>query len=40
MEYLSIEDNQDEFEIGLKILCFMRKKLMCNKVDLMLLIDS
>ena len=40
MEYISIEENQDEFEIGLKILCFMLKKLMFNKEDLILLIDS
>ena len=40
MKYISIEENQDEFEIGLKILCFMLKKLMFNKDDLILLIDS
>ena len=40
MKYISIEENQDEFEIGLKILCFMIKKLMFNKDDLILLIDS
>ena len=39
MKYISIEENQDEFEIGLKILCFMLKKLMFNKSDLILLID-
>jgi len=38
--YISVEDNQDEFEIGLKILCFMIKHLMFNKEDLILLIDS
>ena len=40
MKYISIEENQDEFEIGLKILCFMLKKLMFTKSDLILLIDS
>ena len=40
MKYISIEENQDEFEIGLKILCFMLKKLMFNKEDLILLINS
>ena len=40
MKYISIEENQDEFEIGLKILCFMLKKLMFDKDDLILLIDS
>ena len=40
MKYISIEENQDEFEIGLKILCFMLKKLMFDKNDLILLIDS
>ena len=40
MKYISIEDNQDEFEIGLKIICFMIKRLMFNKEDLVLLINS
>ena len=40
MKYISIEENQDEFEIGLKILCFMLKQLMFNKDDLILLINS
>ncbi len=40
MKYISIEENQDEFEIGLKILCFMLKRLMFNKEDLILLINS
>ena len=38
--YISVEENQDEFEIGLKLLCFMIKHLMFNKEDLILLIDS
>ena len=40
MKYISIEENQDEFEIGFKILCFMIKRLMFNKEDLILLINS
>ena len=40
MKFISVEENQDEFEIGLKILCFMLKRLMFNKQDLILLIDS
>ena len=40
MLYISVEENQDEFEIGLKLLCFMLKHLMFNKEDLILLIDS
>ena len=40
MKYITIEENQDEFEIGLKILCFMIKRLMFNKEDLILLINS
>ena len=40
MKYISVEENQDEFEIGLKILCFMLKRLMFNKQDLILLINS
>ena len=40
MKYISIEENQNEFEIGLKILCFMLKRLMFDKEDLILLIDS
>ena len=40
MKYISVEENQDEFEIGLKILCFMLKKLMFNKEDLILFINS
>ena len=40
MKFISIEENQDEFEIGLKIICFMLKRLMFNKEDLILLINS
>ena len=40
MKYISIEENQEEFEIGLKILCFMIKRLMFNKDDLIILINS
>ena len=40
MMYISVEENQDEFEIGLKLLCFMLKHLMFNKEDLILLIES
>ena len=40
MKYISVEENQDEFEIGLKIICFMLKRLMFNKNDLILLINS
>ena len=40
MNWISVEENQDEFEIGLKLICFMLKKLMFTKEDLILLIDS
>ena len=40
MRYISVEENQDEFEIGLKIICFMLKRLMFNKTDLILLINN
>ena len=40
MKYISVEENQDEFEISLKIICFMLKRLMFNKEDLVLLINS
>ena len=40
MKYISVEENQDEFEIGLKIICFMLKRLMFNKEDLIQLINS
>ena len=38
MEYVNIEDNQDEFEIGLKYLCFMLKHMFFTKNDLIKLI--
>ena len=37
MFYISVEENQDEFEIGLKLLCFMLKHLMFTKNDLILI---
>jgi hypothetical protein len=37
---LSIEEYSEEFEIGLKILCFMMKKMLFTKEDLIKLIDS
>jgi len=40
MELISVEENQDEFEIGLKIICFMIKRLMFNKEELIILINS
>ena len=40
MYFISVEENQDEFEIGLKLICFMLKRLMFSKEDLILLIDS
>ena len=40
MHFISVEENQDEFEIGLKLLCFMIKRFMFTKQDLMTLIDS
>jgi hypothetical protein len=40
MNWISVEENQDEFEIGLKLICFMLKRLMFTKEDLILLIDS
>ena len=40
MLYISVEENQDEFEIGLKLICFMLKHLMFSKEDLITLIDS
>ena len=40
MNYISMEENQDEFEIGLKIICFMLKRLMLDKENLIVLIDS
>ena len=40
MEFVKIEENSNEFEIGIKILCFMMKRMMFNKQDLILLINS
>ena len=40
MNYISVEENQDEFEISLKIICFMLKRLLFDKNDLILLINS
>ena len=40
MNFISVEENQDEFEIGLKLLCFMLKRLMFSEEDLKKLIDS
>ena len=40
LKYISVEENQDEFEISLKIICFMLKRLMFNKEDLIILINS
>ena len=39
-DVLSIEEYSEEFEIGLKILCFMMKKMLFTKEDLIKLIDS
>ena len=39
MNLISVEENQDEFEIGLKIVCFMLKRLMFNKEELIILIE-
>ena len=38
MDYVNIEENQDEFEIGLKYLCFMMKHTLFNKKELIKLI--
>ena len=40
MNYVSIEENQDEIEIGLKIINFMLKRMIFDKDDIILLIDS
>ena len=40
MNYVSVEDNQDEFEIGLKLINFMLKRMIFDKNDIILLIDS
>jgi len=40
MNYVSVEENQDEFLIGLKLIAFMIKRMIFNKNDIILLIDS
>ena len=40
MKLISIEENQDEFEIGLKLICFLIKRLIFNREDLIILINS
>ena len=40
MKYVFIEENQDEFEIGLKLIIFMLKRMIFDKNDIILLIDS
>lgn len=40
MNYLPIEENQDEFEIGLKYLCFLLKRMIFNNEELDRLIQS
>ena len=40
MNYVSVEENQDEFEIGLKLITFMLKRMIFDKNDIILLIDS
>jgi len=40
MNYVSVEENQDEFEIGLKLISFLLKRMIFNKRDIILLIDS
>ena len=40
MNYVSVEENQDEFEIGLKLITFLLKRMIFNKKDLILLINS
>ena len=40
IELISMEENQDEFEIGFKIICFMLKRFMFNQKDLISLIDN
>ena len=40
MYFIQVEENNDEFEIGLKLICFMLKRLMFRKEDLIQLIDS
>ena len=40
MNFVSIEENQDEFEIGLKLITFMLKRMIFDKNDIIRLIDS
>ena len=40
MNFVSVEENQDEFEIGLKLITFMLKRMIFDKNDIILLIDS
>ena len=40
IDALNIEEYSEDFEIGLKILCFMIKKMLFTKEDLIKLIDS
>lgn len=40
MKFIKVEENQDEFEIGLKFLCFMMKRFLFDIKDLILLIKS
>ena len=40
MNYLTIEENQDEFEIGLKYICFILKHILLTKNQLNILVAS
>ena len=40
MNYLNIEENQDEFEIGLKFICFILKHMLLNKIQLNTLVTN
>jgi len=40
MDLISIEENQDEFEIGFKIICFMLKRFLFTRKELIKLIDK
>ena len=40
MNYLTIEENQDEFEIGLKFICFILKHMLLNKNQLNTLVTN
>jgi len=40
IELISIEENQDEFEIGFKIICFMLKRYLFTRKELNRLIDN